>query len=1100
MSISLLQFNITGDCQNIGSGEVFLQVTGDTPPFAVNCISPSCPLPSSGLTAPYEYYYSGLTGGTYFLEITDGGNASIVKSVYISSGTTVTIDSEPTTCGFDNGSITGFTSGVYGFTTFELYDGDDTYITSATSVTTNYNFTSLSAGTYYIVANDGGGCTGATASVIINPSNPFTFGGYVVDDASCLGPGSGKIFLTGLTSPISAYTLTWAPSYVTQTGTTITGLTAGTYSATITNSENCTDVQLFTVNEVLPITSGGFIVISQPTCFQNDGEVEFIVLNGTPPYFFSASTGQVEITFGSSVNFTGLTSGSYSFLVTDAGLCTIYESVSLLTPNSFTSVAINTTNSTCSTNAGIIQVLVDNGLSSATNLQVSISGSTGIQQTGTLNNSNQFFYGLTNGTYLVTVSSIACTYTATTSINSTNLYTISGSTTGTTCGQNNGVLQVTVSTGGTLPYSFTLVGPSYNPTSNTTPVSTFTNLKYGNYSLTVQDSGIPACVQTIPIFIDNSQSVFFNLLPTQPVIGNDGSITAFITSGEPPFTYVWSGGTTGSQTGSTVTGLTAGTYSCEIIDADGCVLTKYQTLIGTKKYSNYRYYNVCSDQFENSGMITKRDIKSMYLEGFTDLTSGDTNCIINEAIFSIYAQIGSQSAQTEFYVSTGATDYPSDQLWADTIIDTIDSFDGVSGTTIDIISNRITITTTCEEVSKNCTTQLVNPLQDNQVIVNLVIDYDISCVSCVIPPSPFITVWSIDSPGDSISLPYDSLGTYSGTIDWGDGNTSVNSYANRTHIYSVIGDYTVTITGTINSFGFSYDTTSRDKIISVLRWGDVVLSNVGSVFNGCINLNIPSVIDIPNLSSNTVLGLLFINCTGLTTVNNINSWDVSTITNLVGSFNNTLFNQDISSWDVSNVTNMGGTFANSSFNQNISSWNVSNVTSTTIMFFGATSFNQDISSWDVSNVTTMNGMFGGATSFNQDISSWDVSSVVDMGSLFFGATSFNQDISSWNVSNVTNMGQIFYGTPFNQDISSWNVSGVTNMNDMFFGATAFNQDISSWDVSNVNTMNNMFRNNVVFNQDLSGWCVTLIPSTPSNFASGAISWVLPKPIWGTCPP
>jgi hypothetical protein len=30
--------------------------------------------------------------------------------------------------------------------------------------------------------------------------------------------------------------------------------------------------------------------------------------------------------------------------------------------------------------------------------------------------------------------------------------------------------------------------------------------------------------------------------------------------------------------------------------------------------------------------------------------------------------------------------------------------------------------------------------------------------------------------------------------------------------------------------------------------------------------------------------------------------------------------------------------------------------------------------------------------------------------------------------------------------------------------------------------------------------VTLIPSTPSNFASGAISWVLPKPIWGTCPP
>ena len=46
------------------------------------------------------------------------------------------------------------------------------------------------------------------------------------------------------------------------------------------------------------------------------------------------------------------------------------------------------------------------------------------------------------------------------------------------------------------------------------------------------------------------------------------------------------------------------------------------------------------------------------------------------------------------------------------------------------ITNRITITTICDEVSKNCTTQLINPLQDNQVIVNLIIDYDISCVSC----------------------------------------------------------------------------------------------------------------------------------------------------------------------------------------------------------------------------------------------------------------------------------------------------------------------------------------------------------------------------------
>jgi hypothetical protein len=120
----------------------------------------------------------------------------------------------------------------------------------------------------------------------------------------------------------------------------------------------------------------------------------------------------------------------------------------------------------------------------------------------------------------------------------------------------------------------------------------------------------------------------------------------------------------------------------------------------------------------------------MYLEGFNDLTSGDTNCIINDATFSIYAEIGSQSAQTIFYTSTGATDYPSDQLWADTIVTTLDSFVGVSGTTVDIISNRITITTTCEDIPKGCEIIPVNTLQDSVVTVNLLIDYDISCVSC----------------------------------------------------------------------------------------------------------------------------------------------------------------------------------------------------------------------------------------------------------------------------------------------------------------------------------------------------------------------------------
>ena len=726
--ILVYNLSITGDCSNTGNGAVYFDITGTTPtvgPFSVTDGTGLGLLPLSAGTTSYSV--TGLTGGTYYASIADSSTEKIVQNIYISTGTTATIDSQPTTCGNDNGSVTGFTSGVYGIATFTLYDGDDNYLTSA-STPYNYSvFPNLSAGTYYIVANDGGGCTGITASVIITPSTGFTFGGYVVDNASCFSSGSGKIFLTGLT-PSSAYTISWSSNVNGQTGTTVTGLTSDIYTATVTDQNSCTSSQSFTVETVPPLVSAGFITINQPDCFENDGEVEFIVDGGTAPYFFSASTGQVEITFDTSVTFTGLSSGYYTFIVTDAGLCTITDSVSLLTPNSFSTVQVTSTNSFCSATDGTINVLVDGGISPAANLSIGISGQTGISQIGTLGNPNQTFYGLPNGDYIVTVSSAGCVYTATTSINSTSLYSANTQITGTTCGLDNGRLLVTT-TGGTLPFTYSLTGPTYSPATINQAFGLFTNLKSGNYTLTIQDNSLPACTQVYSIYIPVSQSCDFNTYPIQPLNGNDGEITIFITQGTPPFTISWTGGTLSGQTGTTVTGLSSGTYECTVTDSEGCLKTKTVTLLGTKKYTDYRYYNVCSDTFKDSGLIQKKSIMNMYIEGFEDLTSGDTNCIINEGIFSVIAEVGSQSAITEFYISSGATDYPSDTLWADTIVETLENFVGIDTVVVDFNSNRITITTNCEQINNNGS-QTINPLQDTTIKVDLVIDYDISCVSC----------------------------------------------------------------------------------------------------------------------------------------------------------------------------------------------------------------------------------------------------------------------------------------------------------------------------------------------------------------------------------
>lgn len=154
----------------------------------------------------------------------------------------------------------------------------------------------------------------------------------------------------------------------------------------------------------------------------------------------------------------------------------------------------------------------------------------------------------------------------------------------------------------------------------------------------------------------------------------------------------------------------------------------------------------------------------------------------------------------------------------------------------------------------------------------------------------------------------------------------------------------------------------------------------------------------------------------------------------------------------------------------------------------------------VSNITNMDYWFEGDTEFNEDISSWDVSNVVSMGYTFGAASSFNQDLSNWDVSSVTDMNYMFVeATVFNSDISSWDVSSVTDMRNLFDNATSFNQDISSWNVSSVTDMKYMFFNTTSFNQDLSSWCVTNLPTAPIYFDYATTAWILPKPVWGTCP-
>ncbi|SVC38476.1 uncharacterized protein METZ01_LOCUS291330, partial [marine metagenome] len=180
------------------------------------------------------------------------------------------------------------------------------------------------------------------------------------------------------------------------------------------------------------------------------------------------------------------------------------------------------------------------------------------------------------------------------------------------------------------------------------------------------------------------------------------------------------------------------------------------------------------------------------------------------------------------------------------------------------------------------------------------------------------------------------------------------------------------------------------------------------------------------------------NATALATYGEINTWDVSVVTDMSGLFQDkTTFNDDIGDWDVSNVTDMNKMFYTSDhsgiFNQDISGWDVSSVTDMNTMFKNNHVFNQDISGWDVSSVTNMSDMFKYTENLETDLSNWDVSNVTHMGTMFFHAENiiFSEGFASWDVSNVTNFGYMFIETTFNMDISSWDVSSATNMSGMF---------------------------------------------------------------------
>jgi uncharacterized protein (DUF2141 family) len=615
-----------------------------------------------------------------------------------------------TTCSLDNGSVTGTSTSEYSSTNFYLYHGDGVFSQSATTNQSTIVFGSLTAGTYYMTVVDLGGCTGQTPSFIVEDSDTLDYGLYVVPNSSCGGTPMGKIMITGLTGT-PPYTYLWNTS---ATGSTITGLTAGIYSVDVTDSYGCVSTKSATVSNVSPVGLGTFTAI-QPTCFSADGTLTIQITGGTAPYYYSASTGDITVQYPTTWSLSGLSPGVYSIQVTDAALCTFVAGTTLTSPNGITSVNISTQGSTCSGNGGSITISVNGGTSPYIYTLIYPNGNV---LNVANNQTNQLFPGLSSGTYTVSVQDASgCYFMDEVTLYSTNTFTISTETTGTTCNQSNGYITVTKTDGGEAPYDYSLDG-IVNINNSAQSAVTFNNVSTGQHTITVTDN--TGCTQTTQVYVDSSTQLDYSLYNTSCGTGSDGSITAFISSGNPPFTFDWSDNVYGNPQEITVTGLTGGTYSVTIIDDDGCAVTRFTDITCDATYVSYQTYVMGSQTF-NIQSQTKYGLLQMLNVGFDDLTSGNTSCSLITADFSVKVSVNPLGITTSqnFYTSTSLIDAPSDNQYYDTVVALLQTIPGIGLITVDSANNQITI----ETIPGNTT------LDGQEIIIELIIVYDTICLT-----------------------------------------------------------------------------------------------------------------------------------------------------------------------------------------------------------------------------------------------------------------------------------------------------------------------------------------------------------------------------------
>ncbi len=514
---------------------------------------------ASGGTSPYTYSWStnpvqntasatGLSAGTYTVTATDANGCSAASTVTITQplsplSAAITAQTNVGCFGASTGSATASGSGGTAPYTYQW----NTAPAQGTATATG-----LSAGTWTCTITDANGAVTTTSVTITGPAAALAASIPDRTDVDCRGnsTGSATVGATGGTAP---YTFGWNTVPAQSTAAAI-GLSAGTWTCTVTDANGCSTTATATINEPAASLSAAITAQNAVGCFGGaNGQATTAANGGTAPYAYSWNTSPVQGT-ATAVN---LPAGTWTCAVTDANGCTTSVQATITQPAAALTVGVsNLQQATCGLSNGAA-IATANGGTAPYGYAWS---STPVQNSATLT-------GVNAGTYTVTVTDAnGCTTTGNTTITSPSSLGIAVvSTLDQTCfGSATGQATVAAS-GGIAPYSYSW---------NTVPVqnsATAVGLQNGSYTATVTDAS--GCTAQVAVAINGpAAALAISTVSITPVLCNGastGGATVGATGGTAPYAFVWY--TTPQVNGSTLSNVGAGSYTAVVTDANGCI-------------------------------------------------------------------------------------------------------------------------------------------------------------------------------------------------------------------------------------------------------------------------------------------------------------------------------------------------------------------------------------------------------------------------------------------------------------------------------------------------------------------------------------------------